>query len=112
MTVRLIITPAADRDLEEIAAYLGQESVTAADRFMAASETAFVSLLGEPGIGARFPVSDSRLANLRRRRMPQFGNYLVFYRVTEDAVQIVRVLHGARDLESILSDSNSAEEHE
>ena len=30
------------------------------------------------------------------------GNYLIFYRVREDAVDIVHVLHGAMDYESML----------
>jgi plasmid stabilization system protein ParE len=35
------------------------------------------------------------------RRRP-WGNYLIFYRVGDDSVQILHVLHGARDYEKIL----------
>ena len=35
-----------------------------------------------------------------RRRI--YGRYLIFYRVEEDTVQIVHVLHGAMDYEAIL----------
>jgi toxin ParE1/3/4 len=41
-----------------------------------------------------------RLHGLRSWRMRGFESWLVFYRVTEEAVEIVRVLHGARDLEA------------
>jgi len=34
-----------------------------------------------------------------------FENYLIFYRVTDEAVEIIRVLHGAMDFESIFSES-------
>ncbi|MGH9741426.1 MAG: type II toxin-antitoxin system RelE/ParE family toxin, partial [Candidatus Acidiferrum sp.] len=30
-----------------------------------------------------------------------FGSYLIFYRVVTKAIEIVRVLHGARDIENI-----------
>jgi hypothetical protein len=30
------------------------------------------------------------------------GHYLIFYRITTDAVEIIHVLHGARDFESVL----------
>jgi plasmid stabilization system protein ParE len=30
--------------------------------------------------------------------------YLIFYRVREDSVQIVRVLHGHRDIEAMFTD--------
>jgi plasmid stabilization system protein ParE len=35
------------------------------------------------------------------RRVP-YGNYLIFYRVIEDAIEVLHVLHGARDYEAIL----------
>ena len=35
--------------------------------------------------------------------MKIFQDYLVFYRVEEEQIEILRVLHGSRDLEGILS---------
>jgi toxin ParE1/3/4 len=35
------------------------------------------------------------------RRRPH-GNYVIFYRVTEKAVEVLHILHGARDYEAIL----------
>jgi plasmid stabilization system protein ParE len=35
------------------------------------------------------------------RRVP-YGDYLIFYRATADVVEILHVLHGARDYEPIL----------
>lgn len=35
------------------------------------------------------------------RRRP-FGDYLIFYRVNRDQVDILHILHGARDFEAIL----------
>jgi len=33
-----------------------------------------------------------------------FKNYLIFYRPIEQGVEIVRVLHGARDMPSVFKD--------
>ena len=47
-----------------------------------------------------------RHENLRRK---VFGKYLIFYRVSETAVDIVHVLHGAMDYERILFPDNGGE---
>jgi len=39
---------------------------------------------------------------IRRR---SFGNYLIFYRVGDDGVYIVHILHGAMDYEALLFDA-------
>ena len=39
---------------------------------------------------------------LRTWLSPAFRNYLIFYRELPDGVEIVRVLHGARDIQRIL----------
>jgi toxin ParE1/3/4 len=45
-----------------------------------------------------------RLIEVRKRSVIGFRNYLVFYRVDSGRVEIIRVLHGARDISAILSD--------
>jgi toxin ParE1/3/4 len=45
------------------------------------------------------PSRDSEISGIRRA---VHGHYLIFYRITTEAVEIVHVLHGARDFESIL----------
>ncbi len=42
------------------------------------------------------------LSGLRMWPVPHFEHWLIFYIPTDTAVQIVRVLHGARDLPTIL----------
>lgn len=36
-----------------------------------------------------------------RARRP-FGNFLIFYRIVADRIEVVHVLHGARDYEPLL----------
>lgn len=47
------------------------------------------------------------LADVRSRLIKDFENYLVFYRATESGIDVLRVLRGARDIDSILKDEES-----
>jgi toxin ParE1/3/4 len=40
----------------------------------------------------------SRASGIRRWPIPEFPKHLIFYRPTDDGVDILRVLHGARDV--------------
>jgi toxin ParE1/3/4 len=102
MSLRVEKTPAALADLDEIGTFIGQDSLRAELGFYDAAQNAFERLAETPGLGAVLSRSTSALAGLRRWRVPRFGNYLIFYRVTDETVTIVRVLHGARDIERIL----------
>jgi toxin ParE1/3/4 len=53
-----------------------------------------------------FPEMGKSRANLAPNlRSIVEGNYLIFYRPTSSGVEIVRVLHGARNLEALLGES-------
>lgn len=47
-----------------------------------------------------FPLPPNHESAGVRRRV--HGNYLIFYRVTQQAVEILRVLHGAMDYERLM----------
>ena len=103
MTRLYQVLPAADRDLDDQAAYLAmQASLDIALRFYDAAATTFSHITGMPGIGERWPSTNPRLADMRVWRIEGFENHLIFYRATVDGIDIIRVLHGARDIESLL----------
>jgi toxin ParE1/3/4 len=98
MSVRF--APAAQRDLEEIAEYIGGENPAAALRFVAELRHR-CRLLGEmPRSGA--PRTDLWPG---LRSLP-FGAYVIFYTSKGSNVRIERILHGARDIPSVLGDDN------
>ena len=105
MTPRYRVLPAADRDLDDQAAYLAHEaSLETALRFYDAADATFQTLARMSGMGERWVSPEPRLDGLRVFRIKGFENHLVFYRPTEDGIAIVRVLHGARDIDSVLND--------
>jgi len=98
------VLPAADADLDELAAHLAQNaSLETALRFYDAARRTFEQIARAPGLGERRESANPRLANLRVRRIDGFESHLIFYRPTDDAIDIVRVLHGARDINRILT---------
>ena len=101
MKRRLIQRPLARLDLIEIADYIAKNNFNAAMRFLAAAESTFEQLRCRPALGATGEYSVPFLRNMRRWRVAGFTNYLIFYFVTDSAVEIVRVIHGARDIESL-----------
>jgi toxin ParE1/3/4 len=96
--------PLSRVDLIGCLAYLGERSPDAARRFRQAAEETFTSLAMQPGIGSPFEVADPRLAGLRCSRVRRFPKYLIFYLPIEGGIEVVRVLHGARDIRAILDE--------
>jgi toxin ParE1/3/4 len=102
MSEKLIIRPQVYWDLDEIAAYIRKDNPPAALRFLENAETTFDALAGMPGIGSAYVVRRAKFKDLRCFPVKGFKKYLVFYERDEAAIEIVRVLHGARNLTPIL----------
>jgi len=102
MNYRLVVRPAADADVDAAAGYISDNNADAAARFLDAVDATFRELRQYPRRWPVYPLSDPRLATIRKRAVIGFRNYLVFYRVGKGIVEIVRVLHGARDIPAVL----------
>src|SRR6267378_3293521 len=100
---RFILTPRARQDVSEIWDYIADDNIEAADRVLAALESAMIKLAKNPGIGHwREELSD------KRHRFFLVYSYLIVYRHETKPLQIIRVLHAARDVQSILGLSTVA----
>lgn len=105
--IELRISEAAALSIVEQADYYEQASDRAlAQRWEAALDGAMRSLLSLPERGAPCKFRSPALAGLRWIFVPGFPKHMVFYQYLpgEKAVRIVRVLHGARDLETLLNE--------
>ena len=97
--------PRAVDDLEALSGYLYDEGgVELGIRFLDPAELAFDQLLQMPGLGAERSGLSARLPALRIWPIPGFPNHLVFYQPVEYGIEIIRVLHGARDVPQVLDD--------
>lgn len=101
-------TPRARQDLIELATYLySVDPISdASERLLTAAENAFARLAEMPGLGVAYSSVFGSQAGLRRWPVPGFRNHLIFYRPTATGVEIVRVLHGARDIDAALMDED------
>lgn len=84
--------PLARADLAEIWLFIAEDSEAAADRFLNVLEQKFGLLATHPQMG-----------RLRPELMPELrsfpvGRYVVFYLPMPDGIELVRILHGSRDI--------------
>ena len=94
---------AARRDLVEHFVYFAENAgLDVADRFLGCAESSFNDLARQPMMGAPLTLKRADLANIRKWRVKDFDNHLVFYEPRPDGVSIVRVLHAASDWWSLL----------
>lgn len=102
MTVRILRRRKAAEDAEEIADHIAKDSLEAAVRFLENTESTLRDLAEFPGAGSRFESEHPGLENLRFRRVRGFPNHVIFYIEHNNAIEVVRILHGAQDLDSEL----------
>jgi toxin ParE1/3/4 len=98
--------PAADDDLTSLAAYIAEDNVDAALRFIDAVEETVTALAESPMLGTATAFSHPELAGLRFRLVNNFKRYLIFYRCESaiQTVELVRILPGERDLPRLLTE--------
>ena len=99
---RLHVRPAATWDVEETSLYyFVKQGERLSRRFEEAVGKTFERILESPLAGAPEEFLSPKLSGLRMWPVGGFEKHLVFYRPTDDGIEVVRVLHGARDIEAI-----------
>jgi toxin ParE1/3/4 len=88
-------TARAEEDLIEIWLYIAPDNVEAADLVLDEIEMRFHALAEHPSMGRM------RLDIAPELRYFPVGNYLILYRTITSGVEIVRVLHGSRDIPNL-----------
>jgi toxin ParE1/3/4 len=95
----LLITDTAEDDLADIWTFIAAENPDAATRFVRDIHNHLLLLCDNPELGPR---RDQLAEGLRAHF---FRNYVIYYRVTNTSLTIMRVLHGARDAAALIGDS-------
>jgi toxin ParE1/3/4 len=98
---RIVIKRHARLDLDLHFVYIGERNFDAAERFAQAAEDAFEKLAGMPLMGTLRGFSHPRIADLRFWPILGFENYLIFYRPTPSGIEVLRVIHGAQDIDRL-----------
>jgi len=85
-------TRAASLDLEEIIQYIGEDSLAAAEKLADQIRSRCQLLADNPRMGQRrdeFGINGLKSFHV--------GNYVIYLQPSGDGVNVIRVLHGARD---------------
>jgi toxin ParE1/3/4 len=92
---RIVRTYPARDDLRQIWLYIAQHNLTAADRLIDKFERTLQSLARHPSMGES---AAQYRPGLRRFTV---GNYVLYYEPIHGGVRLVRVLHGARNIDDL-----------
>jgi toxin ParE1/3/4 len=95
--VKVNFTGAAEAGLEAIADWIAEDDQMRAASFVMELRERCLSLADKPN---RFPVARRAGGHVFRKLV--YRDYLIFYRVLTDHVEVDHVLHGARDWVGLL----------
>ncbi len=109
--MKLVIRPAAREDiLRQYRYYLiEQDAEAAAERFLDAVRAAVESVFRRPGVGTRKIFGNVALQGFRSWPVKGFPAIRIYYIASDEAVRVIRVLHGKRDIERLLKDAGEVE---
>lgn len=96
--MKVTFTRQARRDLAGIARYLAEHNPGRARSYVEELRTACLEIGEMPNGFER--LGHAKLSDIRRRT---FAPYLIFYRIEEGEISLVRIIHGARNYPRILN---------
>jgi toxin ParE1/3/4 len=97
----VVLTPQAREDIKQIATYIKEDSPQSSLACRHTLENIYEVLLELPEIGTAHNFHNPEMKGRRMLPVRESTKYLIFYRSTPEGLEIVRVIHGARDLPSL-----------
>ncbi|HLO84099.1 MAG TPA: type II toxin-antitoxin system RelE/ParE family toxin [Nostocaceae cyanobacterium] len=94
------LTDEAIQDINEICDYLSNFNLDAANKFLNSIEQKCQNLAKFPNMGRSYAELSPELRGVT------LNDYIIFYRLISNEVEIIRVVNGYRNLESLFSDSD------
>ena len=92
---RLVLSPRARADLDDLWLHVALDNPAAADRLIDRIVSRCQALIDHPELGP------SRPEIAPEARVLIVGDYLALYHIKDSKVEIVRVVHGARQLRDL-----------
>jgi toxin ParE1/3/4 len=100
--------PRARLDLLEQFVYFGDQSnVELAEQYFAAVDETCRQLVKHPKMGTLYDSGIARLEGMRRFPVEDFEKYLIFYLPHKQGIDVIRVLHGAQDIDSLFAEKET-----
>jgi len=95
---RVIITPSAQEDLTDIWEYVAEADAEHADKLLDRFNEKCHLLAAHPALGR------ARHELIVELRSFAVGNYVIFYQPAGDGIEVLRVLHGSRDVPEVFDE--------
>ncbi|HBB35039.1 MAG TPA: type II toxin-antitoxin system mRNA interferase toxin, RelE/StbE family [Cyanobacteria bacterium UBA8803] len=97
--MRLVFLVTAVEDLVAIRSFIDQDNAEAAQKVAARLKEIINGLKKLPSLG-----KPGRIFGTRELVTPPIGKtaYVIVYRASDQRIEILRILHGARDIDSLL----------
>ncbi len=102
MTCHITRRPRVYDDLIDHYTVIYKDQPDSAEQFLDEVEANLLKLAEHPKMGSAVEPVIPRLETLRKWPIPGFRNFLIFYLVRPDAIEVIRVLNGARDIPAVL----------
>jgi toxin ParE1/3/4 len=100
----VVLRPAARNDQLDLAEYYdGEAGEAVGNRFLQQCDAGFERLARFPESGTPVRYKHPKLEGCRFTLVPEFERILIFYKPLPERIEIVRILHGARDIEEALN---------
>ncbi len=97
MSCHLVVTPAANRDIDEAINWYDSQEGGLGNRFIAAVQDRFMEI-------SKFPLSSRLIPNTAARKsLLSHWPYFIYYRIVNEVIRVFAVIHTSRDPNYILS---------
>jgi toxin ParE1/3/4 len=80
------------QDLIDISTYISRDNLDSGDRFLYAAEATFQQIAKLPGIGKLSGFTHPKLTQVRQYPVKGFKNYLIYYQIQGEIVDVMHVL--------------------
>lgn len=97
---RYVINLLASQDLNQIADYFTETNLEAGERFFRAFNRKCQQLVAFPNSGKSYAIIRPEIRGL------SLDGYIIFYRLLDDGIEILRVVSGRRNFPSLFEESN------
>lgn len=93
--------PQANTDAIEVALYIAKDDLNVADHFLSTLDGVCDKLATMPQMGSLYTNSGKSFKKIRMLPVPGYEKILIFYHPITDGIEVVRILHSARDIRYI-----------
>jgi len=97
------VTEDAQADIADIGFYYAQRDREVESRFYRAVDETIQMLADSPELGERCRFRSPETKSMRVWLVAGFSNYLIFYRPSDDVLEVKRIFHGARNYAAIFN---------